>query len=82
MNNASVRERVERLRAEINRHNHLYFVLDKPEISDAAYDALMVELRGLEEGASGTGHAGTLRPSGWARRPRRASLKSCTRAPC
>ena len=49
MNDASIRERVERLRAEINRHNHLYFVLAAPEISDAAYDALMVELRGLEE---------------------------------
>lgn len=49
MNDASVRKRVERLRSEINRHNHLYFVLDRPEISDAAYDALMVELRGLEE---------------------------------
>ena len=40
---------MERLRAEINRHNHLYFVLDQPDISDADYDALMVELRGLEE---------------------------------
>ena len=49
MNDASVRERVERLRAEINRNNHLYFVLDRPDISDADYDALMVELRGLEE---------------------------------
>ena len=49
MNDASVRERVERLRTEINRHNHLYFVLDRPDISDADYDALMVELRGLEE---------------------------------
>ncbi len=49
MNDESVRERVERLRSEINRHNHLYFVLDRPEISDAAYDVLMVELRGLEE---------------------------------
>ena len=49
MIDASVRERVERLRAEINRHIHLYFVLDRPDISDADYDALMVELRGLEE---------------------------------
>ena len=49
MNDASVRERVERLRAKINRHNHLYFVLNQPDISDADYDALMVELRGLEE---------------------------------
>ena len=49
MIDASIRERVEQLRREINRHNHLYFVLDRPEVSDADYDALMVELRGLEE---------------------------------
>ena len=49
MTDASIRERVEELRREINRHNHLYFVLDRPEVSDADYDALMVELRGLEE---------------------------------
>ena len=49
MIDASIRERVEQLRREINRHNHLYFVLDRPEASDADYDALMVELRGLEE---------------------------------
>ena len=42
-------ERVEALRAEINRHNHLYFALDQPEIGDAQYDDLMRELRGLEE---------------------------------
>ena len=48
MIDASIRERVEQLRREINRHNHLYFVLDRPEVSDADYDALMVELRGLE----------------------------------
>ena len=42
-------ERVEALRAEINRHNHLYFALDQPEIGDAQYDGLMRELRELEE---------------------------------
>ncbi len=49
MIDASIRERVERLRKEINRHNHLYFVLDRPEVGDADYDALMMELRRLEE---------------------------------
>ena len=39
---------VEELRAELRRHEHLYYVLDAPEISDAAYDALMNELKRLE----------------------------------
>ena len=33
---ASVQRRVARLRAEIDRHNHRYHVLDDPEVSDAA----------------------------------------------
>ena len=41
--------RVEELRNEINGHNHRYHVLDSPLISDAQYDALMQELRELEE---------------------------------
>jgi DNA ligase (NAD+) len=40
--------RVRALRAEIARHDYRYHVLDDPEISDAAYDDLMRELRGLE----------------------------------
>ncbi len=32
----------------IRRHNHLYYVLDQPEISDAEYDALVRELSELE----------------------------------
>ncbi|UCG10020.1 MAG: NAD-dependent DNA ligase LigA [Dehalococcoidia bacterium] len=43
-----VKPRVEKLRAEINRHNYLYYVLDSPEISDAEYDDLMRELKELE----------------------------------
>jgi len=46
---AQVKENIEKLRAEINRHNYRYYVLDSPEISDAEYDALMRELKGLEE---------------------------------
>jgi len=46
---AKIKERIEKLRAEINRHNYLYYVLDSPEISDAEYDELMRELKQLEE---------------------------------
>lgn len=41
--------RVEELRSKINYHDYRYFVLDSPEVSDAEYDGLMRELRGLEE---------------------------------
>jgi DNA ligase (NAD+) len=40
--------RAEELRAELRRHEHLYYVLDAPEITDAAYDALMNELKEIE----------------------------------
>ena len=40
--------RARELREQIERHNHLYYVLDAPEISDAAYDALFRELEQLE----------------------------------
>ncbi|MCL4315687.1 MAG: NAD-dependent DNA ligase LigA [Gammaproteobacteria bacterium] len=41
-------ERVKKLRAEIARHNYLYYVLDAPEIPDAEYDRLFRELQELE----------------------------------
>jgi len=44
----SARERVEFLRSEIARHNEAYYAHDAPEIPDADYDALLVELRALE----------------------------------
>jgi DNA ligase (NAD+) len=40
--------RAAELRAELRRHEHLYYVLDQPEITDAAYDALMNELKRIE----------------------------------
>jgi DNA ligase (NAD+) len=39
---------VEELRQELRRHEHLYYVLDKPEITDAEYDALMRRLQEFE----------------------------------
>lgn len=41
--------RIAKLRKVINRHRYLYHVLDKPEISDAAWDSLKHELAELEE---------------------------------
>ena len=49
MTDTHAADRAGRLREEINRHNRLYYVLDRPEISDAEYDLLMRELRELEE---------------------------------
>jgi DNA ligase (NAD+) len=46
---AAVRQRATQLRAEIDRHNYRYHVLDDPEIPDAEYDRMLRELRALEE---------------------------------
>ena len=40
--------RIERLRREIRRHDELYYVKDRPEISDTEYDRLFRELVDLE----------------------------------
>ena len=46
---SSVKARIETLRKEIRVHAHRYYILDDPVVSDAQYDALMVQLRELEE---------------------------------
>ena len=43
------RARVVALREEIRRHDYLYYVKAKPEISDSAYDRLFRELTELEQ---------------------------------
>jgi DNA ligase (NAD+) len=43
------KERYEKLKKMLNYHRHLYYVLDKPEIPDSAYDELEEELRRLEQ---------------------------------
>jgi len=42
-------ERIERLRAEIRKHDYLYYVLNQPKISDRQYDRLFAELKTLEQ---------------------------------
>jgi DNA ligase (NAD+) len=41
-------KQIEKLREELRRHEHLYYVLDAPAISDQEYDALMNQLKRLE----------------------------------
>ncbi|MBZ9578336.1 NAD-dependent DNA ligase LigA [Patescibacteria group bacterium] len=49
LSKTEARKRIEKLRKEIQHHDYLYYVLNKPEISDAAYDSLKRELIELEE---------------------------------
>lgn len=48
MDKKQAKIRIAKLRAEIERHNYLYHVLDKPDITDAALDSLKNELVRLE----------------------------------
>jgi len=45
----NVSKRMEQLRDEIRKHDHLYYVLNQPKISDLQYDKLFAELKALEE---------------------------------
>ncbi len=49
MRREAAEERAAELRAELRRHEYLYYVRDRPEISDEAYDELFRELKALEE---------------------------------
>ena len=42
------RQRILQLRQELNRHNHNYYVLNSPEISDREFDFMLKELEALE----------------------------------
>ena len=47
--NVSIARRIDELRAQIRHHDHLYYVLDAPEIPDAEYDRLFRDLQALEQ---------------------------------
>ena len=49
MSTISIQEKIKELQDLLNRHNYLYYVLDKPEISDFQFDALMQNLIDLEK---------------------------------
>jgi len=44
----TVQKRIQQLRDKIDQHNHLYYVLDDPQIPDSEYDRLLRELQDLE----------------------------------
>ncbi len=47
---AGIKEKLERLRERIRRHEYLYYVLDNPKISDPGFDRLLKQLKKLEAG--------------------------------
>ena len=46
---SDVETRIDELRSQIREHNHRYYVLDEPVVSDAQFDVLLRELASLEE---------------------------------
>ncbi|MAW24012.1 MAG: NAD-dependent DNA ligase LigA [Cellvibrionales bacterium TMED47] len=44
-----VHQHYQRLKSELNQHNHAYYVLDDPSIPDSHYDRLMAELQAIEQ---------------------------------
>jgi len=49
MTEEEAKVRIEELSADLNAHNHRYYVLSSPSISDYDFDQLLKELQGLEE---------------------------------
>ena len=47
--NPEIIEKIQDLRKTLHHHNHRYYVLDDPEISDSEYDRLMQELIRMEK---------------------------------
>lgn len=66
----TARARAQALRAQLNEHNHRYYVLDDPSISDAEYDALFAELQAIE-----AAHPELLRPDSPTQRVGGAALR-------
>lgn len=46
---SAIESKVRELREALNRHNHNYYILNSPEISDKEFDLMMAELQALEQ---------------------------------
>src|SRR4030042_471859 len=86
---ADAERRAEQLRRTIRRHDHLYYVLDRPEITDADYDGLfrhLVGRGGAGPSATSPSPSSTASPSSWSTSTvcspehRRAATVSAARA--
>ena len=49
MTKQEAKEKIDKLSKQLNEHNHRYYVLSQPVISDYEYDMMMKELEGLEK---------------------------------
>ena len=56
ISDSQARAEIDRLSAELTRHNRLYYVENRPEISDREFDAMMHELIALERAHPGLRH--------------------------
>ena len=77
----TVEQEVEGLREELRGHEHLYYVMDAPVLTDAQYDGLMNRLKVLEE-AHPELVTRTRRPSGWGESRRMGLKRWRTRGGC
>jgi len=46
---ASIAEKIESLRNVLHEHNHRYYILDRPTVTDYEFDLLLKELQVLEQ---------------------------------
>ena len=46
---SAIEQKIQSLREQIRKHDYLYYVMDKPQISDEKYDELFSELKKLEQ---------------------------------
>jgi len=83
----AAKRRIDRLTDELNRHIRLYFIYDRPEVSDAEYDRLLRELEGFEaewpelkRPDSPTARVGTPPAEGFAPAPHRVPMLSLENA--